>query len=152
MNRRPGKLSRRRDCGITLVEVLVGSTLLATVLVSVLLANGRLAVQSGSARNQRQACEVLNHLMEQAWPTRKASLCEGSGDVPGRDGWTWRVRTIENDQAQQLNSEVRVVEVFAPASADGRVAARVDILLPLVEEDANATQSTTQSATRPDAR
>ncbi len=134
MRRKCKIFSRRLPSGMTLVEVIVGTALLGTLLVSILLARGRLSVQTRRAEVRIEACAVLDGLLETWWSDRDRLPRAGEGAVPGRPGWSWRTRTVDREGAEVLRAEVVAVEVFRPAPGGGASgeppAASVEILMP----------------------
>jgi len=140
MRTRPGTLWRPRARGATLVEAVAGTFLLGTVLVSILLAKGRLATQVRRAEDALQACQVLDEFLNLWWADRDLLPHDAFGDVPGRDGWRWRTRPAANDDADALDADVIEVAVFPPgASVEAEPAVSVEIVL----------ARTTQAATAP---
>jgi len=115
---------------VTLVETIAGTFLMGTLLVSILVAKGRLAVQERRAENQILACAVLSDLLEQRWPERDQLRSNSSGDVPGHEGWRWRTRILEDERGRTLHTKVVAVEVFAPNQDHPLPAVSVEILLP----------------------
>jgi hypothetical protein len=126
---RRGNSWRQPAQGVTLVEVLAGSALLATLLVSILVARGQLAVQARRADNRMQACAILDDLLAGFWASRGTFPRSETGDVPNHDGWRWTAGTVPNEGADAMNADVVAVEVFAPGEDGATAAARVEILL-----------------------
>jgi len=115
--------------GFTLIEALAGSILLATLLVTVLLAKGNLARQNRQAADRVEACQVLETLLNQWWADRSKFPRNGEGEVPGQAAWRWQTHVVENPQAKPLHAEVVAVALYpADGSADQPVA-RVEVLL-----------------------
>ncbi len=130
MRSRSGKSWRWRAPGVTLVETIAGTALLGTLLVSIVVAKGRLAVQSRRSENRIRACAVLNDLLEHRWGDPNELRGNESGEAPGHKGWRWRTRILANEDALAVHAKVVAVEVFAPDQDDSLPSASIEILLP----------------------
>ena len=117
--------ARRR--GLTLVEVLAGTALLGTLLVSILLADGRCRRQSKAAEDRVAACRIADELLESWWAESDHPWKAGSGKVDGHDGWRWRTRQVERELPEALDCEVLAVDVIAPG--EERAAVTVELLV-----------------------
>ena len=106
---------------MTLIEAVVGTALLGTVLVAVLMANSRLTAQDGV-----------------------------SGPVGGHGGWTWRTRVVESASAEKIDAEVVALEIFAPPDRSRLPLARVEILLHKDGKDGRDEKDETDRFDRPD--
>src|SRR5947207_9417863 len=93
----PRRAARRIACtkrrGVTLVEVLAGLLLLATVLASALIARGRFLRQWAEA-DQRLAAAHAADAMLATWLGAPASslVVPAQGAVPDLVGYSWRTR------------------------------------------------------------
>jgi hypothetical protein len=106
-----GKSSRR--CGLTLVEVVAGTAILGTLLVSVLVAAGRLQVQRASSQRHLAACRIADRLLTDWWPDRAKLPRAGGGTIEVEGGvWSWHTTVVANDAAEGLGGEVVRLEVF----------------------------------------
>ncbi len=115
---------------MTLVEALIGTAMLGTLLASILIARGRLSIQSRRAIVRVQACAVLDELMATWWSDHEKLPRNGSGDVPEKPGWRWRTRIVPSEQAEALGAQVVAVEVFEADSDEAAPpGATVEILL-----------------------
>ena len=150
MSKRFGTSWRRRARGVTLIEVLAGTALLGTLLVSVLVARGKLAEQSRHAAARIEACQVLDEFMETWWPQHAGQAPEGAGDIACRPGWRWQRRIVPNEPAHALRAAVVAVEVFAPGAAGVEPAASVEVLMSY-EEMKSKDEETTPKKDGPDA-
>jgi len=113
---------------VTLVEAVVGTTLLATVLVSILLTAARLRRQSVKTQQTVTACRIADGLLE-GWSGNNGLPRNGSGDVREHRGWRWRTRTPESKQADEMGAAVVSLEILAPDSPDDSPAASVQVLV-----------------------
>ncbi|MCH1439061.1 MAG: type II secretion system GspH family protein [Rubripirellula sp.] len=86
--------SRQRH-GFTLVEVVVGLTLLATVIVSSLLAFSKHQKQIRLARSKITAVEVADDLLNRMSASRTGIPSAATGPVPGHPTWSWRTSVTE---------------------------------------------------------
>ena len=121
--------------GLTLVETLAGSAILGAMLVSVLLASGRLSQQARRTERRLEACRIADDLLAGWWPRASQIQRMADGEVPGHAGWRWRTQPVRNDQARALRGEAVAVEILAPDRTDDEFpAARVEILLPAAED------------------
>ncbi|MCX5647502.1 MAG: type II secretion system protein [Planctomycetota bacterium] len=126
---------RQRGRGFTLVEAVVGTAILGSVLAAVLLASARMQVQARRAAERTEACRVADELLESWWPKRDKMPLESEERVPGRKGWTWRARTVRRETLGGLEAETIAVEVFREGQAGGEPAARVEVMLPNASAD-----------------
>ena len=115
--------------GFTLIEALAGSILLATLLVTVLLAKGNLARQNRQAADRVEACQVLEGLLNQWWSDRSKFPRNGEGEVPGQAAWRWQTHVLDNPQAKPLHAEVVAVALYPADGSADQPAARVEVLL-----------------------
>ena len=109
--------------------------LLGTLLVSILVASGRMRKQSHAADLRVEACRMADDLLATWWQDRKNFPRSGSGDVPERPGWRWRTRVVESREAWAVYGEVVALEILSEAQPGAAPMARVEILLPVERED-----------------
>ena len=132
MNKRHAR-SWRKAPGVSLVEAVAGTVLLATLLVSILATQGRLKVRSRAVAQRAQAAEVIDELLRGWWEDLPSLPRGGEGEAPGRPGWRWQTRTLERDDAAAVGGQVVQIDVFAPQWADASPTGRIEILLPTPE-------------------
>ena len=133
MKSRRGPSSRWRHRGVTLIETLVGALLLGTLLVSILLARGRMDIQARRAEDRLQAVSILEAVVEAWWSAREFPP-DGAGPILAAPGWHWRKTTIHSAEAEGLHAELVAVEVLANAAPDAPPAARLELLVPVKEK------------------
>jgi hypothetical protein len=125
---------RRSGAGLTLIEVVAGLALLGGLLVTILLARGRFVTRGRDVDRSLEACRLADELLERWWQDRRKIPRNGAGEIPGRYGWRWRTRIVDNEDAADLGARAVAVEILPPreGSDDGEPspAARVEILLP----------------------
>ncbi|MBN1941689.1 MAG: prepilin-type N-terminal cleavage/methylation domain-containing protein [Phycisphaerae bacterium] len=143
MKRRRGTFWRRRNGGLTLVEALVGTAILGTVLVSVLVADGRLRRQASFSEDHIEACRIADAFLAEWWPTVEEPNRfprQGSGEFFDRPGWSWRTEIIPHETAEQLKAEVISLEIFSPKCTEPHPAVHVEIMLPQMEKSGDASE------------
>ncbi len=121
--------SRSRG-GATLIEALVGTALLGSLLVSILIAGGRLNAQSGRSGRRIEAVRIADSLLEEWWSEKDKFPRADSAEVEGKEGWWWRTSKAESESVKQWSAEVVALEVFSKATADQGPLVRVEVLLP----------------------
>jgi len=99
---------------VTLIEAVVGTAILGTLLVGILTADSRQRRQTWRAERRIEACAIADELLEGWWPKRDKLPRASTGRVDGHKGWTWRTRTVSNRDAERMGAEVVVLEVFGP--------------------------------------
>jgi len=130
MKKRLEKPWPRRPRGMTLVEVVAGSALLGTLLVTILLAQARIVKQAGLAGRRIEACGIADGLLELWWSDPEEFRVDGSGDVQGREGWSWRTNVVENQDVARLGAHVVALEIFGPGAKGEKSSCRIEILRP----------------------
>ncbi|MBE3070513.1 MAG: type II secretion system protein [Planctomycetes bacterium] len=128
----PSQPSRR---GVTLVEAVAGTAILGSLLVSILIGASRFQAQAGRAERRLEACRAADGLLETWWAKREEFPRSAQGAVPGRDGWSWRTRVVESEEARALGGEVVALEVFGPAGGAGEAAVRVELVVAVKDEE-----------------
>ena len=116
----------------------MATALLGTLLVSVLLADGRVRHQTKRAELRTEACEIADGLLAKWWKKKDTFPRNDAGPAKGHVGWRWRTRVVANPRAEDLGGEVIVLEVFAPeeiGAGESEPAVGIEILLPAIHED-----------------
>ena len=107
--------------GMTLVELVAGMTLLATLAASVLLALGVHQKQLHRAAKRINAIAAADRLL--------AGWSSGSGEIPrntfgqvvlDENRWIWTTRTIDTAMVESLRVEKIRVEIYEEGAADRR--------------------------------
>lgn len=115
------KSSRSRSAtGFTLIEVIIGLTLMATVVVSSLLAFSAHRKQRRTAEAKLAAVTVADNLLHRLSSGRDGIPVAGRGVIPGHPYWFWQtspVGTIRRAEIPLRVIEFRIVEV----SDEGRL-------------------------------
>jgi len=113
---------------MTLIEVVGGMGLLATLLVAVLLAKGRYTRQAAIADRRLLAVAAADALLT-AWHQGATPLPRaGAGIVPGDHGFSWRTQRVANAAVNEMDADVVRVEII-----DDRADAVSDPVLTSVE-------------------
>ncbi len=115
------KSSRSKPAvGFTLIEVVIGLTLMATVVVSSLLAFSAHRKQRRAAEAKLAAVTVADDLLHRLSAGRDGIPIAGRGVIPGHPYWFWQttpVGTIRRAEVPLRVIEFRIVEV----SDEGRL-------------------------------
>lgn len=120
---------RRARRGLTLIEAVLGTAIMGTLLVAVLMGASRLQAQAARAGERAAACRIADGLLEAWWAKPEEFPRSAGGAVRPYEGWSWRTRVVENAQARGMKTEVVALEVFAPGAKRGEAAVRVEVLL-----------------------
>ena len=82
----------RQRCGFTLVEVVIGLSLMATVIVSSLLAFSKHQKQIRLAQAKIAAVQIADDLLNRMSASRTGIPAAASGSIPDHPNWSWRTR------------------------------------------------------------
>jgi prepilin-type N-terminal cleavage/methylation domain-containing protein len=104
--------SYSRSCGMTLVEVLAGMALIGTLLVGILLAEGRATQQQAQAGRRVHACALADGLLSEWTAPGQSVPRESQGRVSGHPQWAWRTRVVKSSLPEELDCEVISVELY----------------------------------------
>lgn len=134
-------VSRRRLTASTLIETMAAMVILGGLVVGIVVAAGRLTVQSGLANERLKACRLADGLLESWWAEPENIPTHGAGTFTEEPAWRWRTNVIQNHQTKPLHAEVIGLEIFAPdkragvemTTANETTALRIEILLPRKE-------------------
>jgi len=136
---------RPRKPGVTLVEAHLGTALLGSLLVSILVGVAGLQAQAVRAERRIEACRIADRLLASWWTRREQFPRRDEGRLETPAGWRWRTRVVPDASARALGGEVVALELFPPPRQGGRdpdPAVRVELVLP---------EKTDEPTTRPDA-
>lgn len=78
--------------GLTLVEVVVGIGLLATLLTGILVSAGKFSKQFRFARDKLDAVAILDE-MTSNFVVAGYPKSDTMSDIPGKPGWLWKFQT-----------------------------------------------------------
>ena len=113
-----GGSQRQRDRkAFTLVEVVVGCVLLATLLVSTLLATSRYRGQIARARQRQQAVYLADKLLASWWDSKKGIPLAESGAIadpaqPNSLSLTWQTSVVSSRSVLGVIHPVVRLQVF----------------------------------------
>ena len=103
----------RQTIGFTLVEVVVGLTLLATVIVSSLLAFSKHQKQIRLSRSKIAAVRIADDLLNRMSASRTGIPPAASGPIPEHPTWSWRTsvtaETLRDPFPMQI-IELQIIE------------------------------------------
>ncbi len=122
----------RRRRAMTLVEVVLGLVLLATLLVAVLLTRARLVRQTVAAQRRAAAVAAADELLSRWWGDKKNFPVDGEGAVQDRPELAWRTRVAADETARSLGGRVVALEISDRGGGDemqGTIL-KVEVLLP----------------------
>jgi len=116
--------------GLTLVEVVAGLVLLATLLASILVAFGSQAAQIRAARDRMAAIDMADRLLSE-WTSQNAIPAVGTQQsLPGTENWSWRVVAKKSAELERTGVSSVCVQVFrSPQTGTERVLASVDVIV-----------------------
>lgn len=111
--------------GLTLVEVVVGLVLMATVLVSSMLASGAHRRQQRAADSKLVAVGIADDLLNQFLNRREGIPPSSQGVVVTRPQWSWRTQVVGVTAPAGVELQVIRLEVFREL---GKPYASVDVV------------------------
>jgi type II secretory pathway pseudopilin PulG len=117
--------------GLTLVEVIAGLVLLATLLASILVAFGSQAAQIRAARDRITAVELADRLLSE-WSSQNAIPAVGTEqNLAGTNAWRWRIVAGQSAElALSGVSSVRVEVWRSKQTGADQVLAWAEVLVP----------------------
>lgn len=109
---------------MTLVEVVAGLALLATLMASLLAVKTRVVHQAGLTERRAQAVAAADQLLSEWWRNPKTFPRASAGMLPS--GFGWRTRIVNN--SPEVGGQVVRLEMFDGPDIAPTVA--VELLLP----------------------
>jgi prepilin-type N-terminal cleavage/methylation domain-containing protein len=119
--------SARAKPGLTLIEVLAGLALMATLLVAMLYLKSRFMHQLVASNLQLRSTAEADKMMTNWWADPEAIPVNGAGIVPGSPDLSWQTTLVSNDVVHHLGGKVVRLQVISA----GRVVTTVEFMLPL---------------------
>ena len=111
-------LRGKRRSGLTLVEVLAGLTLLATLATSILLGYAAHRRQIRTAEDRIVAVEIADQLLSGWYASGSRPPMNQQGFVPVADQqWRWRTRLLRPVRDIRLSIDVMRLEIRRPGEA-----------------------------------
>ncbi len=121
-----------RGRAFTLLEVVAGLTLMASVLVASLLSFSAHYQQRRIAESKLAAVDIADQLLHDLSARREGIPDAGRGIIPGRRNWFWQTRVIGvAAPAQVLVRVIRFEVVEVTSKGTLRPLAAVDVVKPL---------------------
>jgi hypothetical protein len=120
---------------MTLIEVVCGLALLATVLVSILLTRARAVRQSAIAQARVDAVHVADDLLARWWADPASFPRTAGGGVEGRPTLAWRTSPVANPPARLMGGDVVRLEILDRSIEGSREPVlAVEVVVPSPEE------------------
>jgi prepilin-type N-terminal cleavage/methylation domain-containing protein len=118
--------------GMTLIEVVAGLALLATVLTLVFAARGHVARQQVRADRRLAAVAAADGLLADWWQRPAEFPRAGSGPVPGHPNLAWHTEVVRNAAVEALGTEVvrLAVSGASPGGGPDQPVVTVEVALP----------------------
>ena len=113
-----------------MVEGVVGTAIMGTMLASMVLASGKMQAQSGRSARRLEACRVADKLLTDWWAKPSELPHNGGGDVPNSNGLKWRTKRVPNEIAKEFNAELIALELYITDGGRQEVLTRVELILP----------------------
>ncbi|HSW49057.1 MAG TPA: hypothetical protein VLH09_02730 [Bryobacteraceae bacterium] len=114
---------------MTLIEVLAGLAILASLLGAILLARSQHARQTVTAQRRLEAVQAADILLTGWWRDPQQFPRSASGPVTGNERLTWRTEIVNAPAASKLQVQIVRLEIRSP-SDPGKPLVRVELVLP----------------------
>ena len=122
----------KRDSAFTLLEVVVGLTLMASVLVGSLLAFSAHQKQRRHAEAKLAAVSLADQMLHQFTASRDGIPALGRGPIPGNPTWFWRTSVVgTRAPAQVLLKVIRLELIELTDEGSQRPLVTVDVVEPI---------------------
>jgi type II secretory pathway pseudopilin PulG len=117
--------------GLTLVEVIAGLVLMATLLAGILVSFGNQAAQMRKSRDRLKAVELADRLLGD-WSAQNAIPAIGTEQtLEGTKDWRWRLAEANSTDLDTVGLAAVRLEVFRRiVGTPDQVLASVDLLVP----------------------
>jgi len=123
--------SARSQAGLTLVEVVAGLALLATLLVAILVAYRAHAAQIRATRQRLRGIEAAERLLTEWSSAGQLPAVGEQGRVDGEADLIWRFVPSKSPPLKQLGAQIVRLEIARSTSkAPGDVLTSVELLVP----------------------
>lgn len=99
----------KTDRGFTLIEVVVGITLMATVLATSLLAFSAHQKQIRQARVKLTALQVADEMLNRMSSSREGIPVSGAGPIPEHPNWSWQTSVV--GQTIQFKIPLQIIQL-----------------------------------------
>jgi prepilin-type N-terminal cleavage/methylation domain-containing protein len=112
--------------GLTLIEVIAGLALMATLLVTMLLLKARFTHQLSDSDRKLRAVAAADALLEQWWANPEKFPINRAGSVTDSPGLNWQTHLVANDVVSKLDCRVVRLDILSGDS----VVTSVELMLP----------------------
>ncbi len=120
---------------LTLVEVLAAMAILGSLLTGIVLAQGKLSIQSRRTMQTREACQLAEGLLSLWWEDEVIIPRNSSGEIGEPAGWRWQTFVYYSDQADDLGAEVMRLNLFGPGTHENKPTLSIEVLVPQLETE-----------------
>ena len=122
----------KRNSAFTLLEVVVGLTLMASVLVGSLLAFSAHQKQRRHAEAKLAAVSLADQMLHQFTASRDGIPALGRGPIPGKPTWFWRTSVVgTRAPAEVLLKVIRLEIIELTDEGSQRPLVTVDVVEPI---------------------
>lgn len=108
-SKQPAAANGSREAGFTLIEVVVGLVIMASVLVTSLMAHRSHQRQLAGAKAKLTAVVLADDLLQQWSVVRSGIPLAGSGPILGKPNWFWQTQLV--GIAAPAGAEVKVIRL-----------------------------------------
>ena len=112
--------------GLTLVEVVAGLALMATVLVAMLLLKTQFIHQLATSNSRLRSAAAADSLLDQWWANPTAFPINRSGTVSDFPGLEWQTHVVPTEVVEHLHARVIRLDIMSEA----KIITSVELLLP----------------------
>lgn len=120
-----------KQTAMTLLEVIAGLALLASVLGAILVIKARVVRQSRAGAQREEAIAAADGLLRR-WFIEPAKFPRmDRGTLPGQPGLSWRTYPVRNPPAEALGGQVVRLEIVSVPMADRPPVVAVEVVVPL---------------------
>ena len=121
-----------RCAGITLIEVIAGLVILATLAVSLLAAKEGFLHQWGSAERRLIAVQAADRMLSEWWQNIEQFPRGDEGVCPEDATLKWRTSVLVNEMLESLETQIVRLEIFdSTALTQPQVLVLVDTVVPI---------------------
>ena len=121
------RFSNRYRRGLTLIEVVAGLALMATILVALLLLKTQFTHQLAASNERLRAVAAADSLLQDWWAAPATFPINKSGTIEIDRSLKWETHLVPNEAVSQLRARVVKLDILSEA----RVIASVQLMLPL---------------------
>ena len=130
-----------RRHGLTLLEVVAGLTLLATLLVGTILTYGSHIRQVKAAQQRLNATEIAERLLVEWYESEDGPPIRDEQIIEGTEGLRWRTTPLEATDSNPFQARIVRLEIFDPKTgAEPLPLVYVDLLMSEEEENAETAE------------